>query len=653
GDTLARLAEALAAGGQFSINPFYGGSAGGFLTGRRPTADGTWLTGAFDHAAPITEAGETTDTARTIKRIATFATQFASLLAHADLDASHHAALAPEEDPKGLSVIHHRGPQGNPVFFIRGKKHDAKQTSLLLPNGVTLPIPLGNDRAAWVALNAPLTTDAELSWTNLRPWAFLEDRLLVLFGPAGADGIVAINEAPLEIDVPRGRTPAVVEHEGVTIAVLNTEQVDAAVIGPEGLLIGADGLDADDQPRPLKGYRRATLVTPDGQTLTRTTGDTPRAGRAPSLSGWQQARVLDKIDGEDAAYDTLDGPTPLGAIDATSHYAWYRLQIKNVDTKTVMAPGAGDRLHVFQDGKLKTILGEGPHGQRGPLKLPLEGTTTILADTPGRFVSGWRQNEPKGLYDHIYGVEETDMGKPERTTGSAPDPFVAEPFLPGLRRGEPLMADRITWSFSHKSTRPILVDIDGLDTPAVLATNDEAFGVYDPEQSAGAVRFTLLSGEQLKRGNNTLTVALIGREKPITLKQLKKHLKVYTTTDNLTANASWGVAPFAPPADDAFGRIVKSAGMLPCWYRCEFESPSTTLPLWLEPRGLSKGQIYLNGHHLGGYWQATHTGREIGPRKRILLPHGWLNDDEPNQLMLFDEHGKTPDKARLKIASSA
>mgnify|MGYP006185809521 CR=1 FL=1 len=42
-------------------------------------------------------------------------------------------------------------------------------------------------------------------------------RVLVVFGPAGTEGVLSINGSPLHVGVPKGRAnPAVVEHEGVT-----------------------------------------------------------------------------------------------------------------------------------------------------------------------------------------------------------------------------------------------------------------------------------------------------------------------------------------------------------------------------------------------------------------------------------------------------
>ena len=62
---------------------------------------------------------------------------------------------------------------------------------------------------------------------------------------------------------------------------------------------------------------------------------------------------------------------------------------------------------------------------------------------------------------------------------------------------------------------------------------------------------------------------------------------------------------------------------------------------------MSKGQIYLNGHNVGRYYHATRTGRSVGPQERYYLPEPWLQTDTPNELLLFDEHGRSPVACRL------
>ena len=78
-----------------------------------------------------------------------------------------------------------------------------------------------------------------------------------------------------------------------------------------------------------------------------------------------------------------------------------------------------------------------------------------------------------------------------------------------------------------------------------------------------------------------------------------------------------------------------------------FDAPGDEAPLWLQTKGLSKGQAFVNGHNLGRYFTSTATGKAIGPQTHLLIPPAWLREDGGNELLLFDEHGALPQKVRL------
>ena len=53
---------------------------------------------------------------------------------------------------------------------------------------------------------------------------------------------------------------------------------------------------------------------------------------------------------------------------------------------------------------------------------------------------------------------------------------------------------------------------------------------------------------------------------------------------------------------------------------------------------MEKGFIWLNGINLGRYWQ-------IGPQEDYKIPTTWLK--EQNELIVFDETGRQPERVRL------
>jgi beta-galactosidase len=82
----------------------------------------------------------------------------------------------------------------------------------------------------------------------------------------------------------------------------------------------------------------------------------------------------------------------------------------------------------------------------------------------------------------------------------------------------------------------------------------------------------------------------------------------------------------------------------PVWYRWRFAKPAVSehhkVNLMLRLTGMSKGTIHLNGHHLGRYWQ-------IGPQEDYKIPVAWLQEE--NELLLFDEEGRTPERVRFML----
>jgi beta-galactosidase GanA len=59
--------------------------------------------------------------------------------------------------------------------------------------------------------------------------------------------------------------------------------------------------------------------------------------------------------------------------------------------------------------------------------------------------------------------------------------------------------------------------------------------------------------------------------------------------------------------------------------------------------GLSKGVVWLNGHHLGRYWS-------VGPQQALYVPEQWLQAE--NVMVIFDEQGCNPADVKLVVCES-
>ncbi len=647
-----RMAGLIGVGAQFNLYMFHGGTNFGFTGGRTTVGDSCYITTSYDYDAPLGEAGQRGDKYAATKRLCTFASQFGHVLAACDNVPTPMIALSEEDHP--VSLLHQRGGQGEVLMLLKPAKDKTKHTEVMLPSGLKLDVPHAGQRTAWVLLNASLGGVATLDYTSLSPWALIDRRLLVVFGPAGARGAVSIDGEHHEITVPAGKTPAVIEADPINIAVLNHEQIDAAYVTDNALVVGCDGLDAEGKPIACEGWGSVTTVSAAGVSSRKRLAQ-PSKPTAPKLGKWQTLSLKTLVEGGDDAYQPIDGPASLGELDQAFGYGWYRFTNKKPATGKALVHDGGDRLHVYENGKLAALFGKGEGASDDPTSVKLAGDTVVLADHLGRYNYGQDVGKDrKGLADHLYHVKAIKPGKPEITKQPAGDPFAVETLAYHQHAGARPMAEALAWTIKPESRRPIILEIDGLGQPCVVSVNDQPMRYYAGELSGGKIRVLLdpAGDGPVTGGKNTIKLELLA---PLTDGvAIDRHVHFYQTTGQATPNDGWAFTPWSIPTlgDDGWRALPKSLPSQPAWLSNTFSVKSTAAPLWLEPVGMSKGQIILNGHNLGRYWQQTREGKRVGPQDRYYLPEPWLKADEPNELMLFDEHGRTPEKCRLVYASN-
>ncbi|MCC7145399.1 MAG: beta-galactosidase [Phycisphaeraceae bacterium] len=636
-----KLAGILAVGAQYNFYMFHGGTNFGFYGGRSVASDACFMTTSYDYDAPLSEAGGRGPKYFAAKRISTFASHFGFVFAHLEPD-YQPVTLNPSENDHPLNIIHQRGSQGDVVFLLRAQADKTSQVELLLPNGLKLPVPIGPDRVAWLVLNVRLPGSVELTYCNVRPLAFIARKMLVLFGPAGATALLSLNQAPITLQVPAaGDAPLITAHEGLTVVLLNRAQADAAWPLAESLVLGAAGLDENDQPLAHPVFSQTLLIQADGTTTAKKI-KTQRRPSAPKLSAWQYAPLTDILAGQSPDFKPIAGPASLEALSCDFGYGWYRLSLPASAAVTpVMAPQAADRLHLFQNSKPLAILGLGPQADINPQKLRLDqGNLVVLADNLGRYNFGWNSGEQKGLFGHLYSVKPQRLGKPKITDSQSPDPFVLSDFWVGLRAGQRRPASTLAWSIPNKGKQPWILNCHQFPRRTMVFFNDQPLGLL-----AGGVACSRRFVLQPKVGKNTLALALF--EKYETPVDLNHYLTLYQTTATLSEQAQWAFAPWSTPQPDAFAEPPRTVPALPAWHRATFSVAHTDQPLWLELIGLTKGQLFLNDHNVGRYFVATAKGKKVPPQTRYYLPEPWLKTDASNELMIFDEHGQTPRQCRL------
>ncbi len=672
---MRRIAEVLAAGGQYNIDPFHGGTTLGFLGGRGDEAPDAFFATSAMTGAPLSEAGERGPLFNAVRRISTFASQFGRVFAALDagyqpvtmsLDeaaaqpARASKSRAPSAGPADrLVALERRGSQGSIVLvFASESGAGVHRGSIVLPDGSALPIDLGDQAVAWALLGTHLVGRSTLDYCNLCAFGVVGS-VFVCFGPAGAPGVLSINGSAFEVVVPDGDEPHIEHHEGVSIVVCNQRTIDSTFLSDQGVFIGASGLDAAGRPRAQSGFRRITAISPDGQASVIKPNPAPSLRPSPAFSAWARASCQEYLAGASERFAAIDGPASLDRLGAPLGYGWLRLRWKSSSTRTIKAGffESADRLHLFVGGRPLSVLGLGPGAEDGPARLPVrtgENTLVVLADNLGRASAGARMGEHKGLYGQVWETASMRPGTPrlERGDPVAPLSFRSPTF--GLEESDLTDGRRVTWRFQHRKRTPVFVRFGAHTLHGLLMLNGKPIAVLSP----GGGECVTLEPESTARGGNVVQAAIVG-DAEASLPSLREAVRFFEGTECVSARAHWAFAKWERPAAGRFKPPARGAGDgantdvrgIPTWWRATFSVAGVERPLFLDAAGLSKGQMYLNGVNIGRYFVATASGRAVPPQGRYYLPEPWLKVGQANELVLFDEHGFSPERCRLAYSS--
>jgi hypothetical protein len=669
GAVMQGLAQVLAAGGQPIVWPFHGGTNFGFLGGRRAGRPDGFVATRPVAAPPLGEAGGRGVKYTAVKRLISFANHFGHVFAELDPD-YHPVALdvgafatsgGGRSARRRVSVVHLRGSAGRIVFvFGDGPRQGA---SLLLEPGIRMPVALGDQPVGWYPLDVDLKGSGRLDYVNLCPFALLNRSMLVLQGPAKAPVLLSIDGSPLQATVPAGNKPTVLRHKRIMVVICNQEQIDAAYHSDTTLYVGVAGLDADGEPLAARGTAGAWMVTPDG-TVEKVAGGTESAaaaGRARprpiNLPDWQAAPASAYVNGDSPRYATLDGPETLAACGAALGYGWYRIRVKSGTGRKRHwhVPQVSDRAHLYIDGEFVRVVGLGRGADRGAFDQGLakgEHTIVALVDNLGRFSEGNDLGERKGLFGHIYEVKRLGTIRPKKIEDTPVDPFALHGYIAGRTAGQLSDSDQVQWTFTHTRKAPILLDVDGAEASGTFVLNDEPLAYYAGAAGACLARILLVPAEldALKRGRNNLRFAPDARQSGAA-ESIMNATTLYECVDSISGNGSWAFAKWEPPPSAAYRPVTRNAArgmrLVPCWWRTSFVARDTDEVMRLELNGLSKGQAFVNGQNLGRYFTAAADGRAVGPQRSLYVPGSWVKPGEDNEVLLFDEHGFAPHRARI------
>jgi len=658
------LAQVLAAGAQPVVWPFHGGTNFGFIGGRRAGRPDGFVTTDAAAGAPLGETGSRGAKYLVIKRLVNFASQFSHVFA--DLTPDYHPVTLDldEVDPLGrtsakagrrVSIVHLRGGNGQVVFvFGDGNRQEA---TLLLEQGIRLPVALGDQPVGWYLVDVDLHGSGRLDYANICPYALVDRSILVLQGPPRATVLLSIDGSPLQATVPAGGKPLVVQHKRVTVVICNHDQIDETYHDDTTVYVGAGGLAADGSPRPARKGATVWAIRKDAKVEKIAVASALRVtatgtGAGIDLAEWQVAAADAYTSGKSPRFASLEGPETLASCGAALGYGWYRIRIKTTSARKRRwaLPHAADRIHLFLDGGFLRVTGVGRGADDTPFDQHLakgEHTIVALVDNFGRFAEGNDLGERKGLFGHVYDVERMAAIKPKKVEGKAVDPFDLGGYVIGRTFGQLSDTDQVAWTFTHAKKTPVLVSIDGAEASGTLVLNDRPVAYYAGASGGCFLRLLLEPGstEGFKRGRNELRFAPDLRQDKAAA-EVAKVTTIYECVDTISAGASWAFAKWEPPAAAAYQPVSRSAVRAlrgtPCWWRTSFVVDDLPVPVRVTTDGLSKGQVFVNGQNLGRYFTATGDGHAVGPQKSLYVPRSWLKPGEHNELLIFDEHGFAP-----------
>ena len=635
--TARRAMEILGCAAQYNYYMFHGGTNFEFSAASRADNPAAFQTTSYDCDAPLAEGGGLTEKYYTTRLVNLLANHMGPFLANCSL-----------QDP-GVS-IHDRTDTMN-IFGLIGQwavvtnngDDEVETADVSLPNGVRLTVSLEAIGAAAIPIDLELTPSTMLDYTNLMPLGFFHDRVLVLHGPVGWQGVASINGKKLDIQPPDDNEPLVIEHEELLIVVINSDLAmrtwpldDRIIFGPD--FVGEMHEDGEYPVSVAKAGSYATLYLSDGKVShKKVKTPSPKAPPAPRLGDWKRLSVCAEATMRPLEWEKLPRPRDVDHLEIPYGYVWYRAVFDQPRAKKrrLMLPQCEDRATVYVNGEPSGIWGRGEGASCTPVQAAVKkgsNVITMLVDNLGRNVSPLRFGGPKGLFGQIYDAKKLRVNAPKlKSVGPLNGRIVPRAMSHMLDQLEAEPMRQADFSISLTKVAPIYISFEGLEQHVAILCNDRPAGLFINE-GLNYGNVTLSAG--LKKGKNVIRVMLWGDATPEALDAFK----FYSLLENLTEEAKWSYRRWELPEPS---QAMTGSGR-PAWYTSQFKYTAAAAEagqaMFVEIFGARKGQLFLNGHNIGRFWT-------IGPQSFYYLPECWL--DEINELVIFDEQGKSPSRSKL------
>lgn len=627
-----RALEAMGCGGQINYYMFHGGTNFGFWGSHLADADDAYQTTSYDFDAPIAEGGGLTEKYYLTRLVNMLASSMGRFIAPCDMG-------TPGVGIKGSSdVLNISGPAGGWAVVTNNGADEIDSVTITLPTGKELDVSLETLGATAVPVGISLSAVSKLNYSNLMPLGLFNGHVLVLHGPAGWQGQICINGREVCHEVPEGDEPLLVEHEGVLLAIINSElAMRTWLVNGNSLVFGPQFVGEDlEHAVHAKGAKQFAILGNDGKLAhKKIKSSASRKPTPPRLGTFKRLCVCREPVDKKLQWHKLDRPRDVDRLGIHHGYVWYRLEINSDRAKKryLFLPECEDRASVYVNGSFAGVWGRGDGAARSPLGVNLKrgvNVITMLVDNLGRRNAGYRLGEMKGLFGHVWDAKllRTLKFKLKEADGFSKR-IVPRQFAHIIARLESQPVWTATLDVSLKKVTPIHLSFNSLPHSVVVLCNDRVAGFF-PHVNGGNNYGDVTLGAELKKGKNTIKLMLWGDVSAKSLENIKLHL----LEECLSDKAKWGYRPWVIPRGE--GHVVGKDQ--PAWYLSKFKYNAPSEPLFIRVLGAKKGQLFLNGHNIGRFWN-------IGPQEYYYLPECWLK--EQNELLIFEEHGSTPSRSQL------
>ena len=667
----------LAARVMYSYFMYYGGTNFGFWAGNSWKTDHSFITTAYYSRAPLAEGGAFNEMFYRTKAADLLAANFqeffcASRGVEAPLKAEGPVVVSALRSSEGTMLFvlpahptevsqNYHGDGQMPIRWANEDRPPLETRQrpgvLVLASGGRINMAEGSANPIMAPFEYRVGPSCKLDWANatlLGVAGTKEKPTLVFRGDVARSGVVSINGRRVEFAF-GGKEPMVMNLGTTRIIGLSRELAHRAWFADGRLLIGpayvGERIGKRHECWLNEDETAVHAVEANGDYHWEKVSPRPAPAHNLPLKAWH-SYTLPEIHGGGHGWRDIAGPQSLEQLGAWYGYTWYRASYHSDQavSTTLQFTLAADRFHVFLNGKACGVWGRGNKATRDPLPIELAAGANefvFLCDNMGRSAEG-RANERKGILGPVVlGAHLRELGPAERFSPKAP-PSENYEFttyrtfngsgLAGWARqgdnGSGLIG--LAWTLKRARRERFLLGLRWVPQYAWVLVNGQLVGEHGGDLSlvnGFAFKEFLLPADDPKEVVRIELILYNGD-----LADPEPHVKLYAYPDRVGLT-HWRFKPWETPRKEG----TPAAGA-PVWWECELPKPRIPGPLFLHPAGLSKGQVYLNGHAAGRYW-------EIGPQQTLYLPEPWWQDH--NHLAIFDEEGRPPEQAYLKRDSRA